>query len=168
MLKLIFLQQEKLNILFNSYPSILLSFPNSIHFSKIFLSNVFIIFIAEDISQGWFMSSFISNCPLKNASLSGKLSHNGPFEQQKPYVDARSEALTTPEATIEIGQSCPATAPSGSNPDSPSWMLAMLALAAEVTNKQIHERNSNYQHVLLKLSSDLEHKLLSPLSPPSP
>ena len=109
------------------------------------------------------MSSFISNCPLKNASLSGKLSHNGPFEQQKPYVDARSETLTTPEATIEIGQSCPATAPSGSNPDSPSWMLA---LAAEVTNKQIHERNSNYQHVLLKLSSDLEHKLLSPLSPP--
>ena len=114
------------------------------------------------------MSSFISNCPLKNASLSGKLSHNGPFEQQKPYVDARSETLTTPEATIEIGQSCPATAPPGSNPDSPSWMLAMLALAAEVTNKQIHERNSNYQHVLLKLSSDLEHKLLSPLSPPSP
>ena len=56
------------------------------------------------------MSCFISDCPLKNASLSGRLSH-------KPYVDARSETLTTPEATIEIGQSCPATAPPGSNPD---------------------------------------------------
>ena len=63
------------------------------------------------------MSCFICSCPLKNASLSGKLSHNGPFEPQKPYVDARSETLTTPEATIKIGQSCPATAPPGSNPD---------------------------------------------------